>query len=214
MLAPHLRAIEVSVGQVICDAGAAVRDVYFPSTCVLSMLVLSRSGDGIETATIGREGAFGLIAGIQTNESYARCLVQMSGSAYRLPIEELKKVCDCNEPFRRVLASYVQALFIQVQQNVACNALHPVEARLARWLLTMRDRAAADVLPLTQEFLASMLGVTRTTETEAARELQAVGAIKYRRGTIAIVNPAELEAVSCECYEVVRIQFEKLLPET
>jgi CRP-like cAMP-binding protein len=149
---------------------------------------------------------------MHSGESYPRCLVQLGGSADRISVTHFKKEFDRSFAVRRVVLSYVEALLIQVQQSVVCANLHPVEERLARWLLMMRDRADSNTLPLTQDFLTEILGVTRTTVTLAARTLRSSDLISYRRGIIQIKDRAGLERAACECYRVVRNHFTRLLP--
>jgi CRP-like cAMP-binding protein len=210
-LASRLKPFNLVVPAVLAEAGSEVQHIYFPQNCVLSTLAVSESGHAVETATIGREGAFGLVAAINGHETYARCLVQHSGAAYRIAAADFKKEFDRSAHVRAIVMGYIEALLIQVQQSVLCNALHPVESRLSRWLLLMQDRADTDTLPLTQEFLAGMLGVNRTTVTSAARHLQSVGLISYRRGVVHIRKRAALEDASCECYRIVRSHYQRLL---
>lgn len=208
-LASRLKVVDVAGGLVLCDAGALVREIYFPRTCVLSLLGLSRSGDAAETAFIGSEGAFGLVSGMRGRETHTRCLVKIGGTAYRLSAADLKREFDRSPIVRAVFLDYLQTLTALIQQTVICNTLHSAKARLARSLLMMRDGAGANLLNITQEFLASILGLNRTTVTEAARALQSAGAISYRRGLIEIVNSDRLADTSCECYETVRGLFKK-----
>ena len=203
-LAARLQMVDVAGGSVICDAGTLVRDIYFPRTCVLSLLGLSRSGDAVETAFIGREGAFGFVAGMRRRETHARCQVKIGGTAYRLPAADLEREFGRSAAVRAVVLDYLDALTALTQQTVICNTFHSAKARLARSLLLMREGTGADLLGLTQEFLAGVLGLSRTTVTDAARALQSAGAISYRRGRIRIVDSDRLADVSCECYETVR----------
>jgi hypothetical protein len=166
----------------------------------------------VETATIGREGAIGLVTGMRSGESYPRCVVQFAGDVDRIPASEFKKEFDRSPLVRRVVLSYIEALLVQVQQSVLCGTLHPIQSRLARFLLIMQDRAGTNTLALTQEFLANVLGVNRTTLTVAAGALQSNKVISYRRGRIIIRDRAGLERASCECYRVLRDQFQRLLP--
>jgi CRP-like cAMP-binding protein len=203
-LAARLKIVDVAGGSVVCDAGALVREIYFPRTCVLSLLGLSRSGDAVETAFIGREGAFGLVAGMRGRETHARCQVKIGGTAYRLPAADFKREFDRSAAVRAVVLDYLAALTALTQQTVVCNTFHPAKARLARSLLMMRDGTGADLLGITQELLAGVLGLSRTTVTEAARALQSAGAISYRRGLVQVVSSDRLADAACECYETVR----------
>jgi CRP-like cAMP-binding protein len=211
-LASRLERVDLPLMRVLFEAGANVDHVYFPRTCVLSLLGVAESGDMVETATIGREGAFGLVTGMYSGEAYPRCLVQLGGSADRISATDFKKEFERSFLVRRVVMSYVEALLIQVQQSVVCANLHPVEARLARWLLMMRDRADSNTLPFTQDFLAEILGVARTTVTVAARTLRSNNLINYQRGIVQIKDRDGLERSACECYGVVRDHFARLLP--
>jgi CRP-like cAMP-binding protein len=149
---------------------------------------------------------------MHSRQAYARCVVQFPGSADRILASDFKKEFNRNPHVRQVVLSYVEALLIQFQQSALCGTLHKVENRLARWLLVMRDRADSDTLPLAQEFLAEMLGVSRTTVSAAARSLQSADLITYRRGRINIRDHRGLERAACECYRVVRAHLERLLP--
>jgi hypothetical protein len=164
----------------------------------------------VEAAIVGREGAFDLLAGPPSRQAFSTCVVQLGGAAERVPASRLKQEFDRNPQAHFAAMSYLEALFAQIQQSVLCNALHAVEARLCRWLLMMHDRADRNRLPLTQEFLAGILGASRTTVTSAARALQEAGAIRYRRGTVDIVDRKRLEGASCECYAVVRRHFDRV----
>jgi CRP-like cAMP-binding protein len=211
-LAQHIEPVVLQPARVLCDPGAAIQHVYFPQTCVLSLLAVSESGDAVEAATVGREGAFDLFAGMPNRQAIIRCLVQLGGRAERIAAARFRQELERSPQARIAVTNYIEALFVQVQQSVLCNALHAVEARLSRWLLAMHDRADGDRLPLTQEFLAGMLGASRTTVTSAARALQAAGAIRYRRGRVDVVDRTRLEDASCECYAVVRRHFERIFP--
>ncbi len=211
-LTSRLEHVDLSLMRVLCEAGSNIEHIYFPRTCVLSLLAIAQTGEGVETATIGREGAFGLVVGMHSRESFARCVVQFAGSADRISASDFKKEFDRSPHVRRVVMYYIEAVLIQYQQSVLCGTLHPVEERLARWLLIMHDGANSNALLLTQDFLAEILGVARTTVTVAARKLQSANLISYRRGRISIRNRSGLERASCECYRGLRTQFERLLP--
>jgi len=186
--------------------------IYFPHDSVISLMTLMDGGEAIESATIGREGALGLMAAVSPRESLSRAIVQVPGRASRIgagPLHDAWKRC---EAVRRLIDHHTEALFGHAVQSVACNALHAVEARFCRWLLSCRDRIDSDTVSLTQEFLADMLGVQRTTVTAVARGLQAKGLIRYRRGVVDILDRPGLEAGACECYRAVRRTYERLLP--
>ena len=207
----HLEPVQLKLGAMVCDAGGILKHAYFPEGAVLSLLTVLEDGAGIETANIGREGAFGLFAAMYSRVSFNRCIVQMEGSMVRCPIEFLQAEFKNSEHVRNLFVSYSETLLSQVQQTVACNALHSTEERMARWLLMMHDRAAGQPLPYTHEFLSHMLGANRKSVTLAAQSLQNAGLITYRRGNITVINRPGLEKASCECYAVVRERFDAFL---
>jgi len=207
----HLEPVQLKLGAMVCDAGGILKHAYFPEGAVLSLLTVLEDGAGIETANIGREGAFGLFAAMYSRVSFNRCIVQMEGSMVRCPIEFLQAEFKNSEHVRNLFVSYSETLLSQVQQTVACNALHSTEERMARWLLMMHDRAAGQPLPYTHEFLSHMLGANRKSVTLAAQSLQNAGLITYRRGNITVLNRPGLEKASCECYAVVRERFDAFL---
>jgi CRP-like cAMP-binding protein len=207
----HLEPVVLTLGAVLCDAGGLLKHAYFPEGSVLSLLTVLENGDAIETANIGREGAFGLFAAMYSRVSFNRCLVQFEGRIARCPIELLQIEFRKSEHVRNLFVSYSETLLSQVQQTVACNALHSTEERMCRWLLMMHDRAEGETLPYTHEFLSSMLGANRKSVTIAAQSLQNAGAISYRRGRIQILDRAKLELASCECHAIVRERFDAFL---
>src|SRR6202049_3613576 len=208
---PHLEPIKLKLGAVVCEAGGLLKHAYFPQGSVLSLLTVLEDGSAIETANIGREGAFGLFAAMYSRVSFNRCLVQLEGSMVRCPIELLRSEFEHSEYVRDIFVSYSETLLAQVQQTVACNALHSTEERVCRWLLMMHDRAEGEALPYTHEFLSHMLGANRKSVTLAALSLQTAGLISYHRGKIRILNRSGLEKASCECYAIVRERFEAFL---
>jgi CRP-like cAMP-binding protein len=206
-----LETINPPLGTVVCDAGGLLSHVYFPEGAVLSLLTVLENGSGIETANIGREGAFGLFAAMYSQVSFNRCLVQLEGSIVRCPIAVLRSEFEVSGHMRDLLVSYSETLLSQVQQTVACNAMHTTEERMCRWLLMMDDRADGEPLTYTHEFLSHMLGANRKSVTLAAQSMQAAGLIHYRRGKIQITNRRGLEGASCECYAIVRARFDAFL---
>jgi CRP-like cAMP-binding protein len=208
---PHLRPVSLKLGEVVCDAGGALEHAYFPEGSVLSLLTVMENGAAIETANIGREGAFGLFAGMYSRVSFNRCLVQMEGLALRCPIDILHTQFQVSEHLRDLLVSYSETLLSQVQQTVACNALHSTQQRMCRWLLMMHDRADGEFLTYTHEFLAHVLGANRKSVTVAAQSMQNAGLISYRRGTMQVVDRAGMERASCECYDIVKARFAAFL---
>lgn len=210
-ITPHLRQVAFKLGAVVCDAGGLLKHAYFPMDGVLSLLTVLEDGAAIETANIGREGAFGLFAAMYSRVSFNRCLVQLEGRMMRCPIEVLQSEFRHSEHVRDLFVSYSETLLSQVQQTVACNALHTAEERMCRWLLMMHDRAEGEFLPYTHEFLSHMLGINRKSVTLAALSLQRAGLISYQRGKIKIVDRHGLEKVTCECYRIVRDRFDAFL---
>ncbi len=208
---PHLEPVILKLGAVVCDAGGLLKHAYFPEGTVLSLLTVLDNGSAIETANIGREGAFGLFAAMYSRVSFNRCLVQLDGAMVRCPIELLQSEFKRSEHVRDLFVSYSETLLSQVQQTVACNSMHTVEERICRWLLMMHDRAEGEALPYTHEFLSHMLGANRKSVTLAAQSLQTAGLISYRRGRIQIIDRTGLEKASCECYAVVRERFDAFL---
>ena len=208
---PHLEPIKHKHGNVVCEAGGLLKHAYFPQSGVLSLLTVLEDGSAIETANIGREGAFGLFAAMYSRVSFNRCLVQLEGSMVRCPIELLRSEFERSEHVRDLFVSYSETLLAQVQQTVACNAMHSTEERVSRWLLMMHDRAEGEALPYTHEFLAHMLGANRKSVTLAALSLQTAGLISYHRGNIQVLDRPGLEKASCECYAIVKERFDAFL---
>lgn len=212
LLSSHLTPLELERGRHLCDPGDPIEAVYFPHDCVISLMTLMENGAAIESAPVGREGALGLMAAVGPRQSLVRALVQTPGVASRVSATALHEAWTRSAALRDLVDRHNEALFGHAIQSVACNALHGVEARFCRWLLSCRDRIDSDTINLTQEFLADMLGVQRTTVTAAAGSLQAKGLIRYRRGVVDILDRAGLEAMTCECYATVRRGYERLLP--
>jgi CRP-like cAMP-binding protein len=208
---PHLEPVELKLGAIVCEAGGLLKHAYFPQGSVLSLLTVLENGSAIETANIGREGAFGLFAAMYSRVSFNRCLVQLEGGIVRCPIEVLQSEFKRSEHVRDLFVSYSETLLSQVQQSVACNAMHSTEERMCRWLLMMHDRAEGEVLAYTHESLSHMLGANRKSVTLAAQSMQAAGLISYRRGKIQVLDRPGLEKASCECYAVVRERFDAFL---
>ncbi len=213
-LAPHLSHIALEKGRLLYDPGDLIETVYFPNNCVISLMTLMDNGAAIESATVGREGALGLGTAIAPRQSLSRTIIQVAGDASRMPSGPLKEAYGRSAALRTLIDRHSDALYGHAIQSVACNALHSVEARFCRWLLTCHDRIDENTVGLTQEFLADMLGVQRTTVTAVAGALQAKGLIRYRRGIVDILDRAGLQAMTCECYGAVRRLYERLLPDT
>ena len=205
-----LESFTLQRGTILCEAGEVLEYVYFPETSVLSLLTVLTDGTQIETATIGQEGAFGALASMGSTLAYSRCMVQFGGQVSRIDVRRMRTELDQSTALREIFVRYAEATLFQVQQSAACNALHPVEARLSRWLLEMSDRAATDRLPLTHEFIAEFLGANRTTVSLAAAALQSAEFISYQRGFIDILDRRGLESAACECYASVREQENRI----
>src|ERR1700730_144849 len=212
LLAPHLKKQSLQVGTLLQEEGEPVEQIYFPHQGMISLLAIMSDGQGIETATVGSEGVGGAMSGFGASRGFTRAVVQAPLMASRISSLQFQAAVQKSETLRNLMASYSEALLAQVQQTAACNALHAMESRLARWLLQTRDRIDTDVLPLTQEFLSQMLGVRRTTVTLVARQLEQAGLIQNRRGRIVIIDSEGLKDVACECYAIIRDQMSAALP--
>jgi CRP-like cAMP-binding protein len=208
---PHLEAVSFKLGAIVCEAGGLLKHAYFPQGSVLSLLTILENGSAIETTNIGREGAFGLFAAMYSRVSFNRCLVQLEGAMVRCPIELLQSEFKGSEHVRNLFVSYSETQLSQVQQTVACNAMHTTQQKICRWLLMMHDRAEGKALPYTHEFLSHMLGTNRKSVTLAAQAMQKAGLISYRRGNMQVLDRAGLERASCECYAIVRERFDAFL---
>jgi CRP-like cAMP-binding protein len=214
LLEPHLEIVEVHRGDVLFEPGEDVVTTYFPVAGSMVSLVLTMRDDReIEVATIGQEGASGGIVSAGHKPAFARMVVEIGGLALRLPTDRLEEAKKRSPTLRDLFNRYADVLLAQTLQSVACNALHTIEERCSRWLLATQDRVATRDLPLTQEFLAQLLGVQRTTVSAAAQELQRKGLINYRRGLITIADRAGLEEAACECYAAVEKHFRAVLPD-
>jgi CRP-like cAMP-binding protein len=207
-LEPRLEHVKYKLGDVVCDADGQIQHAYFPEGCVLSLLTVLENGNAIETANIGREGAFGLFAAMYSRNSFNRAIIQLEGSMVRCPIEILQAEFESSGHVQNLLVSYSETLLSQIQQTVACNAMHTTEQRMCRWLLMMHDRADGDELAFTHEFLAGILGSNRKSITVAAQRMQLKGLIVYRRGIMQVLDRSALEQASCECYAVVKKRYE------
>jgi CRP-like cAMP-binding protein len=213
LVASKLVPVTLEKGALLHDPGDMIDAVYFPDDCVISLMTLMESGAAIESAAIGREGALGLMAAVSPRQSLSRAIVQVPGRARRITAAHLHRAWEQSAQIRDLIDRHNEALFAHAIHSVACNALHSVEARFCRWLLSCHDRIDSSTVALTQEFLADMLGVQRTTVTVVARALQASGLIRYRRGMVDILDRAGLEAIACECYRAVRGNYQRLLPD-
>jgi CRP-like cAMP-binding protein len=212
-VAPHLKTVELKFGDVVAEAGSRIRQVYFPYSGVISLVVELDIGAMIETAMVGRDGVFNAASALDGKVSLNKGIVQMAGSAGVMGVDRFRQLTDELQPFRSRLMRHEQVLFAQSQQSAACNASHSVEARMCRWLLHMRDLAGNDDLMLTQQFLAQMLGVTRPSVSIVASPLQKAGLIKYTRGRIRVLDVNGLKKGACECYGTVKAHYQRLLSD-
>jgi CRP-like cAMP-binding protein len=208
---PHLKSVELTHEAVLAESGDKIDRVYFPHSGVISLVVELSVGDMIETAMVGRDGAFNAGSALDGKVSLNKAIVQVAGFASTMDVDKLRSIANKHESFRAILIRHEQVLFAQSQQSAACNASHTVENRMCKWLLHMRDLAQSDDLVLTQDFLAQMLGVRRPSVSIVANTLQRAGLIKYRRGHIRILDLAALEEGACECYATVKTHYDKLL---
>jgi len=211
-LEPHLEVVELSRGKVIYEAGEPIRYTYFPHDTIVSLVTVLRNGGSVEVAVFGREAAFGFVSALISRQSFGRYIAQLSGTASRITIERMHEAVTARPGIRQLMLRFTEALLTQSLQTVACNAVHSVEARCCRWILSTRDRMDHDTLPLTHELLAEMLGVQRSTVSGVLRTLQMAGLISQGRGVITITDRSGLEETSCECYGLIRQSFERLLP--
>jgi CRP-like cAMP-binding protein len=210
-LAPYLESYTVAAGDVIASPGQTLDHAYFPLSGMVSVVALFAEGMGVEVATIGNEGMIGLPLFLGADSSPFHLMWQLQGETLRIRAEDFLPAIRPGTRLERVLTTYSQAYFVHTAQNAACNGLHPISQRAARWLLATQDRAESDRFFLTHEFLAFMLGVTRQSVSIAVGELQEAGLIAYHRGHMTILDRPRLEATSCECYGIVRREFERLL---
>jgi CRP-like cAMP-binding protein len=200
-LLPHLTTTPLPQGDVLYEAGDEVDQIFFPHYGMLSLLAVLRDGKAIETATVGREGVVGAMAGLGPYKSLVRVVVQAPIAVSKIAAPHFRAAVAASISIRDLCIRYNEVLLSQARVTAACNALHSIEARFCRWLLQCADRAGSDTLQLTQEFLAEMLGVRRTSVTEVASKVQSAGMITYSRGVIKIVDRPALMRMSCECYE-------------
>jgi len=211
-LFPNLELVEMPLGQVLCESGDKLKHVYFPTTSIVSLLYVMENGASAEIAVVGNEGILGVPILLGGDSTPSRAVVQSAGHGYRMKALLLKNEFVRAGPLQRLLLRYTQALITQMAQTAVCNRHHSVEQQLCRWLLLSLDRLSSNELNMTQELIANMLGVRREGVTEAAGVLQHLGLINYSRGHIKVLDRKSLEAKSCECYQVVKKEFDRLLP--
>jgi CRP-like cAMP-binding protein len=211
-LGPHLVRIDMPLGQVVYESGDRLDHVYFPTTSIVSLLYVMEDGASAEIAIVGNEGLIGIALFMGGETTPSRAIVQSAGEAYRLDARILKEEFHRAGPVQRLLLRYTQALITQMAQTAVCNRHHSIDQQLCRWLLLSIDRLPSNELKMTQELIANMLGVRRSGVTEAALKLQDAGLIRYSHGHIEVLDRPGLEKRVCECYGVVRREFDRLLP--
>ncbi len=209
----HLEPVAMSLGQVLYEPGATVNHAYFPTTAVVSLLYVTESGASAEVAAVGREGIVGISLFMGGGSTPSRAVVQSAGEGFRMPGAVLREEFSQSGTVRLALLKYTQALIAQMAQIAVCNRHHTIDQQLCRWLLLSLDRRPGNELIVTQEMIAHMLGVRREGVTEAALALQRAGLISYRRGHITVLDRFAVEKRSCECYGVVRAEYDRLLPD-
>ena len=204
LLAPHMSSKQIAQGVVLLEAGDETDQVYFPHSGMLSLLMVLNDGQSIETSTVGREGAVGAMGGSGLYISQVRVVVQLPMGVTQISAGSFRKAVNQSVFIRDVCMRYNDVLLLQARVTAACNAVHHIDARFCHWLLQSSDRAQSDSVPLTQEFIAEMLGVRRTSVTEVAGQIQKTGSISYSRGMITIIDRPAVEKMSCECYRKLR----------
>jgi CRP-like cAMP-binding protein len=210
-LAPHLEPVSMSLGEPIYESGSQLHHVYFPTTAIVSLLYVMENGASAEIAVVGYEGIVGIALFMGGNTTPSRAIVQSAGEGFRLRAAVMKAEFNRGGPLMQLLLRYTQALITQMCQTAVCNRHHSVEQQLCRWLLLSLDRLASNELVMTQELISNMLGVRREGVTEAAGNLQRAGLIRYSRGRITVLDRARVERSVCECYAVVKKEFDRLL---
>jgi CRP-like cAMP-binding protein len=212
-IAPYATLIELPLGQVIYESGGRLEYVYFPTTAIVSLLYVMEDGASAEIAIVGNEGLVGIALFMGGETTPSRAVVQSAGYAYRLNARALKDEFHLGGSMQRLLLRYTQALITQMAQTAVCNRHHSIDQQLCRWLLLSMDRLPSNELKMTQELIANMLGVRRPGVTEAAMKLQQAGLIRYSYGHIEVMDRPGLESRVCECYGVVKREFDRLFPD-
>jgi CRP-like cAMP-binding protein len=212
-LFPHLESVNMPLGDVLYESGSQLHHVYFPTTSIVSLLYVMEDGASAEIAVVGKEGILGIALFMGGETTPSRAIVQSAGHGFRLKSQLLKDEFNRAGPAMHLLLRYTQALITQMSQTAVCNRHHSVHQQLCRWLLMSLDRLPSNDLIMTQELIANMLGVRREGVTEAAGKLQDAGLILYSRGRITVLDRPGLEAQACECYQVVKKEFDRLLPD-
>jgi CRP-like cAMP-binding protein len=212
-LAKHLELVQMPLGQILYEPGGQMQHAYFPTTAIVSLHYVTESGASAETAGVGNEGIVGISLFMGGNTTPSSAVVQTAGHGYRLERGKLMEEFNRGGLMHRLLLRYTQALITQMNQTAACNRHHSLEQQLCRWLLLTLDRLPSNELVMTQELVASMLGVRREGITESAGNLQRAGFIRYRRGHISVLERSGLEGKACECYAVVKKELTRLLSD-
>ncbi|MGC2164762.1 MAG: Crp/Fnr family transcriptional regulator [Gallionella sp.] len=213
-LSPDLELVAMPLGEVLYESGGQLQHVYFPTTAIVSLHYIMENGASSEIAGVGNEGLLGISLFMGGNTTPSLATVQTSGHGYRLKARLMMEEFDRGGPMMRLMLRYTQALITQMAQTAVCNRHHTLEQQLCRWLMLTLDRLPTNEMTMTQELIASMLGVRREGITEAAGNLQREGLISYRRGHITVIDRAGLELHACECYDVVKKEFHRLLTDT
>ncbi len=212
-LLPHLEAVDMPLGEALYESGRTLSHVYFPTTSIVSLLYVMEDGASAEIAVVGHEGLVGISLFMGGGSTPSRAVVQSAGRGFRLNAQWMLQEFERAGPMLHLLLRYTQALITQMAQTAACNRHHSLDQQLCRWLLLSLDRLPADQLVMTQELIANMLGVRREGVTAAAGHLQQAGLIRYSRGRITVLDRPRLEQRSCECYAVVKKEYDRLLPD-
>ncbi len=212
-LFPMLELVPLPLGKVLYESGDTMRYVYFPTDSIVSLLYVMESGASAEISVVGKDGIVGVSLFMGGESTSSRAVVQSAGSAYRLAGQKLKDEFNRHSELMQLLLRYTQSLITQMAQTAVCNRHHSIDQQLCRWLLLSLDRLPDNKLTMTQELIANMLGVRREGVTEAAGKLQKLGVIDYCRGHITVLDRSKLEALSCECYAVVKRESDRLLPQ-
>jgi CRP-like cAMP-binding protein len=211
---PQMEAVELPLGKVLYESGSSMSHVYFPTSAIVSLLYVLEDGASAEIAVVGNEGIVGVSLFMGGESTPSRAVVQSAGQGFRLNASRMLQEFNRAGPVLHLLLRYTQALITQMAQTAVCNRHHSLDQQLCRWLLLSLDRLSSDQLVMTQELIANMLGVRREGVTEAAGQLQKDGLISYRRGHITVLDRDRLELRACECYAVVKKEYERLLPAT
>jgi CRP-like cAMP-binding protein len=210
---PHLEHVDMPLGQVLYEPGGTLSHVYFPTTAIVSLLYVMQNGASAEIAVVGNDGVVGISLFMGGDSTSSRALIQSAGGAYRLAAQLMKEEFDRGGPVLHLLLRYTQALITQMVQTAACNRHHSLDQQLCRWLLLSLDRLQGTEMVMTQALIAHMLGVPLIGATEGALKLQTAGLIDYRQGRIQVLDREGLEKRTCECYAVVKKEYDRLLPD-